>query len=107
MTELKCDYDRATLPREWWTRLRIVMRAHRLTVDLVRVDRTARGWHVVIVVRQRMEFTRVVLVQTLLGSDWKRELFNSRRAVVWRHVPEFWRCRANVLYERHNRNVLI
>lgn len=107
MTEIKCDYDRATLPREWWDRLRIVMRAQRLTVEYVRVDRTTRGWHVWVIVRQRMAFPRVILVQSLLGSDWKRELFNSRRAIAWRHVPEFWRSRANVLYERHERNVSI
>lgn len=107
MTELKCDFDSAALPREWWERLRVVMRAQRLTVDLVRVDRTTRGWHVLIVVRQRIAFARVVLIQSLLGSDWKRELFNSRRAIVWRHVPAFWRCRANVLYERHDRKVSI
>ena len=104
VTTLKLDYD-GTFPRDFDVRLALAARVHRLTVTLVRIDRTRHGYHVVIVVRQRVAFTRVILLQAVLGSDWKRELFNSRRACAWRRVPAFWRDRANVLYTRHYRSV--
>jgi hypothetical protein len=104
VTTLKLDYDGA-FPRDFDARLALVCRVHRLAPVVVRIDRTRHGYHVVIVVRQRIAFTRVVLLQAVLGSDWKRELFNSRRALAWRHVPAFWRDRANVLYGRHHRSI--
>lgn len=105
-TSLKCDYDGA-LPRDLTQRLVVIVAAHRLTVERESYCRTRRGWHVEIVVRQRVAFWRVVLLQTLLGSDWKRELFNSCRAVAWRNVPQFWRARANVFYKRHHRRIAL
>lgn len=104
MTHLKCDYDRVRLPRIE-RRIATLCAAHRLTVECISIRKTRRGWHVTIEVRQRLAFWRVVLLQALLGSDWKRELFNSCRAVAWRRVPRFWRDRANVLYVRHHRRV--
>jgi hypothetical protein len=104
MTTLKLDFDGA-VPRDLLDRMRFVLRVHRLPVDVWSLRRTRRGWHVTIEVRRRVAFSRVVLVQALLGSDWKRETFNSRRAIAWRHVPAFWRQRANVLYRRHERSV--
>lgn len=86
-------------------RLTFVARVHRLAVRFIRYVRTRRGWHVVIGVAGRVSMVRVILLQALLGSDWKRESFNSRRALAWRHVPAFWRVRANVLYTRHARGV--
>lgn len=106
MTEIKCDYDGA-LPRDLSKRIALVCRAHGLRVEVVRIRKTVRGWHVRITVRRRVAFWRVVLVQALLGSDWKRELYNSRRAIAWRSVPAFWRDRANVLYVRHHRGVIL
>lgn len=106
MTALKCDYD-GSLPDDLQQRLIAVVAAHRLTVDCVSYYRTRRGWHVEVIVRQRVAFWRVVLVQCLLGSDWKRELFNSRRAMAWRNVPQFWRSRANVFYKRHFRRIAL
>lgn len=106
MTRLMCDYDTVRLPRIE-RRIATLCAAHRLTVECISIRRTQRGWHVTIDVRQRVAFWRVVLLQALLGSDWKRELFNSRRAVAWRNVPQFWRDRANVLYVRHYRSVTL
>lgn len=102
-TTLMLDFD-GPVPRDWFDRVRFVARIHRLPVDVISLRRTRRGWHVRIDVPRRIAFTRVVLLQALLGSDWKRETFNSRRALAWRHVPAFWRQRANVLYRRHERS---
>lgn len=105
VTELKCDFD-GPLPVDFDKRVGMVVRLSNLgTPVAIRIDRTRRGYHVVIMVRRRVAFWRVVLLQALIGSDWKRELFNSRRATAWRHVPAFWRTRANVLYSRHRKGV--
>jgi hypothetical protein len=105
MTLLMCDYDRPTLPRDWWKRVQIVLRHQRVTVSWVRVDRTTNGWHVVIACNARMSMMRVVALQAVLGSDWKRENFNIQRATIARRLPPFWRERSNVLYHRHYREV--
>jgi hypothetical protein len=102
---LKCDYDGA-IPADVWVRLEMVARLHRLPVAWVRFDRTRRGYHMVVRVARRVDLRRVVQLQTVLGSDWKREAFNSARA--WRaNVPAFWRRRLNVLYARHLRGVAL
>lgn len=104
MTVLKCDFD-GRIPAAFVSRVAFVCRMHRVRVQWLEVHATRRGYHVVIHVRGRVTFWRVVMLQALLGSDWKRELFNSRRAMAWRDVPGFWRDRANVLYQRHYRGV--
>lgn len=103
-TTLKLDFD-GRFPRDYAHRLAFVTRVHRLRVLVERIDRTRHGYHVVLVVAGAVAFWRVVMLQSLLGSDWKRETFNSRRVIAWRNVPAFWRDRANVLYNRHYRSV--
>lgn len=102
MTLVKCDYD-GSIPRDFAARVQMLVRVNRWRVEWVSTRRTAHGWHVVIAVRQRVAMLRVICAQAVLGSDWKREIFNSRRAIAWRNVPDYWRGRANVLYERHYR----
>jgi hypothetical protein len=104
MTAIKCDFD-GVMPRAFIQRVAFVCRVLRCSVLYLEVHRTRRGHHVVIHVNRRLSFMRTVLIQALLGSDWKRETFNSRRASAWRNVPAFWRNRANVLYNRHYRSV--
>lgn len=102
MTHLLCDFD-GPLPRDVFARIEMVTRYHRVGTYAVSVERSGggKGWHVVIVFGKRMTPMRVTALQAIIGSDWKRELFNSRRAAAWRRVPSFWRKRANVLYSRH------
>lgn len=102
MNTLLLDFD-GQMPRDFWKRLEMVTRMHRLRVREVCVGRSGggKGFHVVVHVNRSLSFMRVVCLQAILGSDWKRELFNSRRAAAWRQVPEFWRSRGNVLYDRH------
>ena len=107
MTELKIDFDAPTVPRDFVARLTMLVRLHRLSVVAVCYRQTVHGWHVRVFVAQRVAFMRVILLQSLLGSDWKREAYNSRRALNWRHVPAFWRQRANVLYRRHFREIAL
>lgn len=98
-----CDFDNE-VPDDLSSRLQMVARIQRLRIRWYRIDRTKRGYHLVVSVSNRMGAVRLVLIQSLLGSDWKREAFNSRRAIL-RGLPEFWRKRRNVLYHRHYRSV--
>lgn len=86
-------------------RLALVARLHRVRVRCVRYDRTRHGWHVVVWLSRRLSLGRVVLLQALLGSDWKRELFNSVRVTRLHGVGPMWRDRTNVLFTRHTRSV--
>ena len=104
-TDLKLDFDNARFPTDFMDRLGLLSRLHSLHVEAIAYNRTVRGWHVRVRVRGRVGFLRCVALQSILGSDWKREAFNSRRALAWRTTPKFWRERANVLYRRHSRSV--
>lgn len=104
MTIIKCDYD-GRVPADLAARVQMLARVQRLTVEYVAFRRTRHGWHVTVAVRQRMALLRVVCAQAVLGSDWKREIFNSRRALATRRTSAFWRERANVLYVRHYRRI--
>jgi hypothetical protein len=106
MTQVKCDFD-GRLPRDLRDRIGLVTRLLRWRVLWVRYDRTARGWHVTVAVAPRVSLMRVILAQALIGSDWRRELYNMRRASEWRWLPPYWRARVNVLYRSHVRGVRI
>lgn len=97
-----CDFD-GPLPVDVMKRIQMVARSHSIGAYAVAMERSGsgRGWHVTVVCGKRLSAMRVVALQAIIGSDWKRELFNSRRAAAWRRVPGFWRKRANVLYSRH------
>lgn len=104
MNVLLLDFDqRRDVPRDFWKRLGMVAQFHRVRVLAVGVgpSGSGKGVHVVVILSRQLSFMRVVCLQAILGSDWKRELFNSRRAAAWRRVPGFWRKRGNVLYSRH------
>lgn len=103
MTDILCDYD-GEIPSDFWNRLEMVVRAQRLNVICIRIDRTRHGYHLILTVSNRIGAVRLVLIQALLGSDWKREAYNSRRAIL-RGIPAFWRERRNVLYKRHYRGI--
>lgn len=107
MTELKLDFDSDRIPTDFVDRLIMLVRLHSLTVRTICYRRSLHGWHVRVCVAGRLGFLRVVAFQAILGSDWKREAYNSRRARNWRDVSPFWRERANVLYRRHYRSVAL
>lgn len=102
MNVLLLDFD-GRMPTDFWKRLDMVARFHRVRILAAGVGHSGsgKGFHVVVILNRRLSFMRVVALQAILGSDWKRELFNSRRAAAWRRVPSFWRKRGNVLYSRH------
>lgn len=77
--------------------------AHTLGLKIVwqRWDRTKRGWHLTVKVRQKLTLAEIVCCQALLGSDPARERLNLARAISLRlHPSKFWQARANILYRR-------
>lgn len=102
-TNLKLDFDGA-VPDDLVSRISwVVATVCSSTPTLVRVDRTRHGFHVVVTVPRRVAPLSVVALQAILGSDHKREAYNLVRARNLRNVDGFWRCRFNVLYNRHNK----
>lgn len=99
MTPILVDLD-GPLPRRWWTETWRTLARLALKPRVVRVDRTRRGWHVLLWVPGRLDVGLVVALQLLLGSDRDRELFNWYRGARVGQAPAFWRRRLNVLYER-------
>lgn len=73
---------------------------HRLdnAPQLVRIDRTARGWHVTIELERDVTALELVAMQAILGSDPRRETFNLVRVRNLADVPPCWEERWNVLY---------
>lgn len=103
MTDILCDFD-GRVPEDLSARLEMVVRVQRLNVNYYRIDRTRHGYHLILNVSNKLGAMRTILIQSLLGSDWKRETYNSRRAMQ-RNIPSFWRERRNVLYKRHYRRI--
>jgi hypothetical protein len=98
VTPILVDLD-GPLPRDWWQGTWRTLQRLGLVPAAVRVDRTRRGWHVLVWLRGRVAPGLVVALQLLLGSDRDRECFNWYRVARFRAAPAFWRRRANVLYE--------
>jgi hypothetical protein len=97
-TLLLCDYDFRRVPR--LRPMFAVLRTIGLRPAWVRTDRTRRGWHVIIRLTRALLPAETVAVQTLLGSDSRRESLNLMRAMsVARNKPsKFWRGRWNLLF---------
>lgn len=107
MTHLLLDFDGA-LPRDLYARVSgSCTRLWGWTVEGMRIDRTRRGWHVVVALRERVAPALVVAAQAILGSDPNREAFNLMRVRRLRTQAAFWRERFNVLYSRHSRGVVL
>lgn len=99
-TLIKCDYD-GELPDDLYYRITWTFGLLRLAVEGVSIDRTRRGYHVVILVARRVSAHRVVAIQAILGSDPQREAFNLVRASGLHKIPPDQRGWWNVLYKRH------
>jgi len=54
----------------------------RLKLEAVGVARTVHGWHFVVTVVERIANKELILIQTALGSDYRRELGNLERSAT-------------------------
>jgi hypothetical protein len=89
-----CDYDNVKGPSLWlvWR----VARMLDIEPGFVRIDRTRRGWHLIIEWTRRFSPLQIVAIQCVLGSDSKRELFNLARVFSGKARNPRW----NILFER-------
>lgn len=98
------DYD-VSVPDDFLYRVRLLTHVMDWRVRSTRIDRTRRGYHAIIELRESVPFIEIVAAQAILGSDPRREAFNLRRArtIAAGGVPAFWIARANTLYGAHER----
>lgn len=89
-----CDFDSAKAPS-----LESVWRLAKM-IDVfplwIRLDRTRRGWHLIIQWNRRFRPIEIVAIQAVLGSDLKRETFNLARVFSGKARNRRW----NLLFER-------
>jgi hypothetical protein len=79
-----------------------VLRMCGLHVQYMRDDRTRKGWHRIIKVREKLSPAELVALQACLGSDRRREGLNLMRLLRTRKrgLSNFERGRWNILYSR-------
>ena len=100
-TVLRIDVDGPTYtPADVEYRRRLLCAMLGVRVRHAGTRKTRRGYHVTLEVPRRYGPLAVVAMQAVLGSDYRREMFNLVRALGVRHVPRVWRGRSNVLYAR-------
>lgn len=109
---LMLDFDSYEAYREFPMRARFLARWLDLPLSLFRIKRrrTARGWHVVVYAAADSDTLashwsqprNIVIAQVILGSDWKREIFNFVRVLHLHEAPLSWQKtgRWNTLYTR-------
>ncbi len=61
----------------------------------IRIDRTRHGWHVVVCFNRRFTAIETVAIQSVLGSDLKRETYNLARVMSGKRSRRW-----NLLFER-------
>jgi hypothetical protein len=91
-----CDYD-GKMPADFMERLETAGHILHIKPKLLRIDRTARGYHAIIIWDAELKPAEIVAIQAILGSDYKRELLNLARVRAVAEGPladEFW----NILY---------
>lgn len=93
---LDFDFRRVPRVRPIWSVFRVVG----LRPAWIRTDRTRRGWHVVIGLRENLQPAETVALQAILGSDDRREGLNLMRVIAIRKnpPPAFWKNRWNLLF---------
>jgi len=80
MGTVKLDIDRRCKLLEIQERIDTVMFLTKIRVSRIRALHTRKGWHVYIDLTNKLSDMEVVALQAILGSDWKREALNWRRA---------------------------
>lgn len=71
---IKVDIDRKRVPRWTWETARM------LDLALARAERSKnKGWHLWFKSPRKLSDVETILIQLLLGSDRKRELYNYMR----------------------------
>jgi hypothetical protein len=79
-----------------------VLRKVGLSVEYIRYDKSAHGWHMVVKLEQKLTKGEMIALQLLLGSDPCREEWNLMRAISIRQnkITGPWAKRWNLLFEK-------
>jgi len=101
-TEIKLDldnYSRPKLMRLIQSRWRFLFRFRwpgfgRLRVQSVDVRKTRHGYHIRILVRNKIPKRELNFLQLALGSDYRRECMNLRRIIAVKRMKSW-----NILYQ--------
>lgn len=94
------DFDFRRTPR--FLSIFTLLRMCGLHVQYMRDDRTRKGWHRIIQIRERLSPSELVALQALCGSDRRREGLNLMRVLRSRErgMSDFEGARWNILYSR-------
>ena len=76
---IKIDLDDKSLWNTFLERAKFVLAFWHLTVKHVWVAETAKGYHVVIITKEKLQDQQICFLQLAMGSDYKRECFNLAR----------------------------
>lgn len=83
MTEIKLDIDEklnlAELVEKLEQRMYFIRKEVAPHLVLVKICSTTKGYHIYLNTGDKRSDYEVILIQALLGSDWRREIFNYRR----------------------------
>lgn len=93
MPIIKIDYD---THKKTFNRINNVIYFLRLDVYDCKVQRTKRGWHVELYIKNKVNDWELVILQLLMQSDYKREMFNLLRVHSGKFKNQSW----NVLFKK-------
>jgi len=96
MIELKIDIDKKD-KRDFMRRYQALYRYFRFNLVDYEIAETRKGYHIRLIIDFPFKVTseEIVLLQLLLGSDWKREMLNYLRV---KNGIEDWNKLFNVKY---------
>lgn len=72
-----------------------------ITVQNVCYARTARGWHIMFEISQKLNDPERIALECILGDDRMRSALNLSRYLGMRgkRIPQFWKKRWNLLFK--------
>ena len=72
-------------------------------IEYFMLQRTYKGWHIIVVLDRELAPPEIIALQAILGSDIKREALNMARWLGVRNkynkLPKFWKQRWNLLFK--------
>jgi len=78
---IKIDLDSKDQWQNFIEKAKFVLAFWHLTIKHVWVAETSKGYHIVIIVKEKLPDMQICFIQLALGSDYKRECFNLARVL--------------------------
>jgi hypothetical protein len=96
MRTLKIDIDSKTISQRQVNRMDWIIAFFRLDILDIKLTESRKGWHIEFIIQNPINDYEIVLLQLLLGSDWKRECFNLLRVHSGKFKNQSW----NILFKK-------